>query len=164
MQEGLETNAEQKFKRTYGDKKYNTRTINLKSEQKEREKEKDRKIWTFNLVFSFAVETIQASQHVKALRPPWSQAIVELVESPCHSAKTELPLDLLPCYTHVGPWVSLRLSLVQVQSDSLAVHFSSNPIDHCQIRAILRGAVNLSRTAQGTFFLTLSVAQRHLFL
>lgn len=74
------------------------------------------------------------------------------MKTPCHSAKTELPLDLLPCYVHVGPWVSLRLSLVQVQSDSLAVHFSSKPTDHCQIRAFLRGAVNLSRTAQRTFF------------
>lgn len=123
------------------------------------------------------METIQASQHVKALRPPWNQAtVVELLDqgiqqatnywlkSPCHSAKTELPLDLLLCSTQVGPWVSLRLSSVQVQSDSLTVHSSSKPTDHCQIRTILRGAVNLSKTAQGTFFLTLSVAQRHLFL
>lgn len=42
MKEGLETNAEQKFKRTYGDKKYNTRTINLKSEQRELEGERQK--------------------------------------------------------------------------------------------------------------------------
>lgn len=85
------------------------------------------------------------------------------MKSPCRRAKTELPLDLLPCCTHVGPRVSQRLGLVQVQSDSLAVHLFLNSTDHCQIRAILRGTVNLSRTAQGTFFMTLSVAQRHLF-
>ncbi len=62
---GLETNAEEKgiytFKRTNETtkKKCNSKTINLKSEHKEREWEKDRKTWTFNLVLSFAGETIQ---------------------------------------------------------------------------------------------------------
>lgn len=155
--------------------KYNTRTINLKSEQRELEGERQKDM---DFHFSFficcgndpsqparkGVEATLEPSHSRTDGPGDLAGNKLRIKSPCHSAKTELPLDLLPCYTHVGPWVSLRLSLVQVQSDSLAVHFSSNPIDHCQIRAILRGAVNLSRTAQGTFFLTLSVAQRHLFL
>lgn len=89
--------------------------INLKSEHKEREGEKNRKIWTFNLVLSFAVEKIQAKPACKgveaSLEPSHSRTDgpgdLAGNKSQCHSAKTELPLDLQPCSTHVGPWVSL---------------------------------------------------------
>lgn len=73
------------------------------------------------------------------------------VMSPCHSA------DLLCCSAQVGPWASLSLSPAQVQSDSLQEHFSSKPSDHCQMRAILRGTVNLRPSAQGTFLWSCSV-------
>lgn len=135
-----------------------------------REKDMDFIWYGLSLVFSFAVETFQDKPKCKraeaTLEPshgcrivgPRDSASNKLSpKSPCHSAKTELLLDLLSCSTQVGPWVSLRLSSVQVQSDSLAVHFSSKPTDHCQITVILRGAVNLSKAAQGTFLSTLSM-------
>lgn len=122
------------------------------------------------VAFSFAVETFQdnprrkraeatmePSHGCRTVGPGDSAGNKLSLKSPCHSKKTELLLDLLSCSTEVGPWMSLRLSSVQVQSDSLAVHFSSKPTDHCQIRLILRGAVNLSKVAQGTFLSTLSM-------
>lgn len=116
------------------------------------------------------METIQARQHVTALRPAWSpataaragrgiQQATNLEGSPyVVGQNVEMLRDLLPCRTGVERRLSHRLRLEQLQSDSLAARFFLNLADHYQIRVLLGGAVNLSRTKRGTFFTTLSVA------